>query len=488
VALSTEERDTITRLSLRHDAEIPELEAYDRYYEGTQPLTYMHPEILLEVEDRIRPVIIFWPQMVVDSVEERLRLEGFRTGDEDEDDELRRIWRANEMVVGFRQATVDALVMRRSYVSVGTNEDDADTPIVTPESPLELYVDTDPRTRKIRSALRRVNDVDPLGGVGARYATLYQPNETIWCTFNGEWVEDKRDQHGLGEVAIAPLVNRGRLRSSTHTPRNRAVERVGRSDLDPVIPLSDAACKMASDMMVAGEFVAIPLRGVFGITPDDLVDPKTGNKLTTMQAIMGRLFTIGDTEAKAFEFAAAQLQNFTGGLRELAQLVAGISGLPPHYMGQAGDNPASAEAIASSEARLNTRAERKQDAFEIGAARAARLIRRFINGRWDPMPEVDWRDVRTPTVAARADAAVKLFQAGVVPKRQTREDLRYTEEQIDRMEAEDEKAARENPLAQIAQAASDQRMMDVAGGGANGREPMMVGAGAGGNGAARPGA
>src|SRR5262245_18228008 len=146
--LSDEEQAIVTRLALRHDAEIPELEAYDRYYEGTQPLSYMHPDVLREVADRLRPVIIFWPQMVVDSVEERLRLEGFKTGDKALTGELWRVWRYNRMTLGMRQATVDALVMRRAYLCIGTNEEDPQTPIITPESPLELFADEDPRTRK----------------------------------------------------------------------------------------------------------------------------------------------------------------------------------------------------------------------------------------------------------------------------------------------------------------------------------------------------
>src|SRR5690606_1859304 len=109
--------------------------------------------------------------------------------------------------------------------------------------------------------------------------------------------------------------------------------------------------KMATDMMVAGEFVAIPLRALFGVPPDGFKDEK-GNPLTVLQALMGRLLTIPDEQVKAFEFAAAQLSNFTTAMREIAQLVASISGLPPHYMGMASDNPASAEAIAASEARL----------------------------------------------------------------------------------------------------------------------------------------
>jgi hypothetical protein len=469
--LTDEELSTITRLSLRHDAEIPEMEALDRYYEGTQPLQYMHPEILREVAPRIRPVIIFWPQMVVDSVEERLRLEGFKTGDKTLDKELWRVWKANRLQLGFREATVDSLVMRRSYLCVGTNEEDPQTPLVTPESPLELFVDTDPRTRRGRAALRRVTDTDESGGIAARYATLYLPNETIWCTgIGGGWKVDRRDRHNLGRLPIASLVNRGRLRSTTKTPRNTTVERQGRSDLDAVIPLSDGACKLATDMLVAGEFVAIPLRALFGVDEESFKDTE-GRPVSVLKAIMGRMLTIPDEQVKAFEFAAAQLQNFTGALSSMATLVASVSGLPPHYLGMSSDNPASAEAIAGSEARLATRAERKQDALGVGAIDAIQIIRRFQTGDWDPdlaVADCDWRNVRTPTVAAMADAAQKLFMTTprpIVPLRQTREKLGFSEPEIEAMEAEDEKQAEQDPIAQIARAGADQRIVEPAGAG-----------------------
>jgi len=459
VALTDTERATIDRLARLHDNEMGELEAYDRYYEGTQPLSYMHPEILLEVADRIRPVVIFWPQMAVDSIEERLRLEGFKTEDSDVNTELWRIWQANRMVLGFRQATIDSLVMRRSFVSVGTNPKDPDTPIVTPESPLELYVDLDPATRRVRAALRRVNDVDSFGGVAKRHATLYLPDVTIWCESNGGagYEEVRRDEHGLGMVPVAPIIYRPRLRSSTRSPRNLEVARLGRSALDPIIPLSDSANKLATDMMVAAEFVAMPLRGLFGVGPDDFEDQE-GNKTSPLRTIMGRLITIPDESAKAFEWASGQLSNFTEAMRALAELVVSVTGLPPHYLGKASDNPPSAEAIAASESRLATRAERAQDSLGVGAMDAAELILRFTKA-WDPAfasMTLDWRNVRTPTIGALSDASVKLFQAGIVPLPQTRAALGFDETEIAEMEAEDEVAAERAPSTQLARAMSGQ--------------------------------
>lgn len=463
MSLPDTDLDWVDYLSRRHDAEKPELEMLDRYYEGTQPLTYMHPELLREVGERIQPVIIAWPQLVVDSVEERLDVEGFKVADEGAaDDDLWRVWRANGLDVASHQGHVDALVMRRSYVCVGTNERDPDTPLITVESPLEVYADIDPRTRRVRAALRRVDEGDSVVRISERYATLYLPDRTIWYRWDGGWREEARDEHGLGEPPVVPLVNRPRLRAGCYSPKSRVTQlRHGRSELAPIVPLSDAANKMASDMMVAGEFVAIPPRGILGIGPDQLEDEQ-GNRLTAFQAIMGRLLMIPDEggAAKTFEFTAAQLANFTEAIGQLARLVASISGLPPDYLGLSTDNPPSAESRLAGEIRLIKRAERKQRAFGAAWTQVMRLVRRIQSGDWDPrlqLLETDWRDASTPTIAQKADAAIKLYtappgQRPIVPLRQTREDLGYSNTQIARMEAEDAREAEQDPLAALARA------------------------------------
>jgi len=65
-----------------HDRQIARLREYDAYYEGEQPLSYMHPELIQQLEGQVRQVVINWPQLIVDSVEERLNIEGFRRPDQ----------------------------------------------------------------------------------------------------------------------------------------------------------------------------------------------------------------------------------------------------------------------------------------------------------------------------------------------------------------------------------------------------------------------
>jgi hypothetical protein len=440
LGLPTSEQDWVTYLAQIHDQEARELKKLNDEYELRAVRSYMHPEILREVGDRLAQVVIAWPMLVVDSLEERLDVEGFRLADDDTaDEDLWRVWQENDLDEESQLAHIDAMVMKRCYAAVGTNEDDPDTPLVTFESPLEVYADIDPRARKVRAALRRYSGYQgSLAREPEFYATLYLPDQTIYYQregeFSGQYTETDRDQHGLGEVPIVPLINRTRL-----------ADYAGHSELAPILPLAHAANKIATDMMVAAEFLALPLRGVFGMGPEDLED-ESGNKLTAIQAMLGRLLMIPNVDGneKIFEFAAASLTNFTNVLDKIAQILASLGALPPHYLAFMPDNPASADAIRSGEIRLIKRAERKQRKLGGGHERTMRLVRRFQQGDWDPRLrrlETIWRDPSTPTVAQKADAAVKLFNLPqpIVPLEMTREKLGFTAAERARMDAEDAK-------------------------------------------------
>ncbi len=68
----------ITRLTLAHNAELPELRELLDYYESAQKRSYVHPELVDTLDERVRQVVINWPRPVVDALEERIDLQGFR--------------------------------------------------------------------------------------------------------------------------------------------------------------------------------------------------------------------------------------------------------------------------------------------------------------------------------------------------------------------------------------------------------------------------
>jgi hypothetical protein len=462
----------LNHLSRMHDSDLADLREKNDLYDGVAPLAYLHPDILREVEDRIQVVALGWPMLAVDPLEERLDVLGFRypEGEPDPDaapeelasaagdENLQKVWQENDLDEESQMGHVDALVMKRSYVVVGSNADDADVPLVTVESPLEMFALVDPRTRKVVAAVRRWAEAyDFVTQLPQRYATVYLPNSTSWFDQGPQgWRETGRDTHNVGEPLVAALTNRGRL-----------ADRYGRSELTPpLLALSHAANKIATDMMVAAEFHAIPLRALFGVGPEDFQD-EHGKRQSALQVIMGRLLAVPGIEGtdgggiRPHEFTASSLTNFHETLNQLGRHAAGLIGVDPSVLGMAtGDNPASAEALKSRELRLIKKAERRQRAFGGGWERAMRMVRRLQEGDWDPdarQLETIWRDAATPTRAQAADAAVKLVGAGkaVIPVQQAREDLGYTPAQQRRMAAWD--AAASNPLEDIARELADNR-------------------------------
>lgn len=433
--------DMLKQLIGLHDSQLSQLRELDAYYEGEQPLSYMHPELVQALEGQIRQVVINWPQMVVDAVEERLDIEGFRRPDmASGDSQIWELWEANDMDAGSQRTHVEALALGRSYVTAGSPDSPDDPPILTDESALDMIAVADPRTRETSAALRRwSSDGNEDGAAMADMATLYLPDRTRNYSKDksSTWQLVSEDVHDLGAVPVVPILNRSRRKKP-----------LGVSELRLVIPLSDAACKIATDMMVGANFHALPQYWATGVSESDFVD-ENDNPISVWKKVTGRIFSSENEQAKLGSLAASDLANFHKTLVALAQLVSSLCGLPPHYLGFSTDNPASAEGIKSSEARLVKRAERKQGMFDVGWEQLMRVAMRLETGRWDPALRrlaTAWRDPSTPTVAQAADAAVKTYQAGIVPLRFTRQRLRFSDAEISQMEQMDAEAAATLPI------------------------------------------
>jgi SPP1 Gp6-like portal protein len=437
--LDLEPDEWLRMLLFRHQLELDQLSALNNYYDGTQPLAYLHPELLAELGDQMQQVVINWPRLVVDAVEERLDVTGFRLPDaESGDAEMWRVWKANNMAGQSQQAHVDALVMRRSFIFVGANPKDANTPRITAESPLQVFAYYDPATRAEYAAVKRWHETDPFtGSLLNQYATLYLPDATHHYRFGGEsaWREIDRDEHHLGVPPVVTLANRGRL-----------LVPGGISELADIIPISDAACKIATDMMVGSEFHAIPRRWALGFDKADFED-QNGQPISIWSRLAGRIWSTSknkkDDGVEVGQFPESDLKNFHATIEILARIASALAALPPNYMGLSADDAASDAAIRSREARLVKRAERKCGSFGGGYEQVQRLVNRFQTGEWDPtLMELEtlWTDPATPTYAQKADAVTKLHGVGILPTEQAREDLGYSSAQRARMRQMDEDA------------------------------------------------
>lgn len=427
MAIEPEDLVTLNRLIKDLNKQFRPLLKLDAYLEGMQPLRFIHPDSFGEMNGKLTPLVINWPLLATDAYEHRLNLEGFRMpGEVDADQTMWDIWLDNDMLEGAQQAHVEALALGRAYAIVGADEDNPKSAIITAEHPLEVWAERDPRTKKTTAAVKRWRDDDQLD-----WATLYWPNETrFYARDTGRWVEqeDRRIEHGWGVVPVEALVNRGRL-----------LRQNGRSVFQPILSPADAANKLGTDMMQSAEYHAMPRRWAFGLTEADFVGPD-GQKLTTWEQVAGRLWATSahPNDVKVGQFPEADLSNFHNSIKLLAQIASQLLHLPPHYMAFVGDNPASADAIRSSESQLVSGVERMQTGFGGAWNRTMQTALRVAGADKDVIAaarrmETVWRDAATPTIAQKSDSVQKLVAGGVLPTEGGWDEMGYSPQRKKRL-------------------------------------------------------
>ena len=416
---------TIEKLGRRLDETTGHLSILDGYWLGTQPAAYLSPESKAALGNRLRVLAVNFPKLAVSSLAERLRVTGFRTAgpDTEPDDALWKVWRANRMEDQADAAHTDALVYGRSFVILWAGPNG---PRVTVESARQVAVDYDPATREVTAALKRWVDS------GTAHAVVYSPDAIRRYTAHGHtdtldaipltgWTLAATIPNPLGVVPVVPLVNRGRL-----------LDLHGVSEMSAVLDLADALNKVMSDAMVTSEYFARPRRLVTGL---EIVEDDDGNPINQFSDEANRVWQAEAPETKFGQFDPARLDGYADLAATITQQIGALTGLPPHYLGLHGDQPASADAIRSAEASLVARAQAKQRTFGQAWADVARLIVAVRDGT-DPHAldvETVWANPETRTPAQAADAAAKLAGIGVPLPVVLAENMGYSPAQIQRV-------------------------------------------------------
>ena len=382
------------------------LELRDCYYNGEQVIR----DLKISIPPQLQGLhtVIGWPQIGVDALEQRLDIEAWRyAGAPEASDELEEIIEANGLLNESQLAHLDSFIYGRSYAAGGSSEDPEAPPVITIESPMDMTLDYDARLRAARSALRLYKVGD------AQAAVLYLPNQTVHVqqSDSGGWEVTDRDMHDLGMVPVVRFAN-----------RPRAAERVGKSEINSaVMGITDAACRTLLGMEVAREFYGAPQRYILGASESAFQDAE-GNAKNAWETYIGRVLALERDEdgeiPQVGTFAAYDPSAYTKIVDLYARIMATQLGLPPHYLGYTTDNPASADAIRSTEAQLVKRAERKQASLGGPWSQVMRLALLIWHGEVPDRArriETVWRNPATPTMAAQTDATVKLVSAGIIP-------------------------------------------------------------------------
>lgn len=412
----------LNELQKKHQALMPEYKTKEAYYDGQVRLQSMGLSLPPELS-RLQ-VVVNWPRLAVDGVEERLDIEGFRlAGETATQSDLWKWWLLNDMPAESGRFHTEWLSQGRAYLTVSKRADGS-APIYKGESPRDMIAICDPRTEAVLHAARFYT-MDP-SSVDADSATLYLPDTTAYFfRFKGEWQEDTtlRDDHFLGETPVVIGGNRTRLGA-----------RWGQSEMEDVAQLTDAACRALTNLQGAQEFLAVPARYVFGVSEEDMTD-QNGQPITKWEAYIGRLNAFSDPNVKIQQLSGADLNQFVSIINMYARLASSVTGLSPSFLGLTSDNPVSAEALNAADHRLVKRAERKARSLDPVWRRLNQLGMLVMTGsipeetfRLEPI----WRNPATPTLASKAVAVAQLYNngSGLLPQEAAWQELGFSPERI----------------------------------------------------------
>jgi hypothetical protein len=425
------------RLLLR----MPLVTKYERYYDGDHPLSFVTSEYRAEFASMLRGVSDNWMPLVVDAVEERLHVEGFRMGEESEGDkEAWRIWQENSLDADSELLHSTALQTGAAYALVWYGENDR--PEITVEHPTQVIVAYESGSQRKRAAALKAWVDEWTGDVRAnvylrdgihkfksgRQVTIHDYRTrtgrdrnldvlgAMWVPLGGD---SEFVANPLGTVPIVEFRNRPRLLGD------------GRSEIADVISAQDQINKLVCDMLVAAEFSAFKQRWATGIEIPR--DPMTGRDLFEYPAAIDRLWSTESEGAKFGEFAETDLSNYVGALENRVQSLASRTRTPPHYLlGSSGSFP-SGESLKATETGLIAKCRSRQRHFGEAHEEVMRLAFAILD---DPrrdavMAETIWTDPESRSEAEHTDSLLKKMAMGV-PVRQLWEDAGYSQAQINR--------------------------------------------------------
>lgn len=430
------------------------LQALDDYYTGDHPLPFLTPAHAEKMRSQFRQMLeesrSNFMRLLVDVVDERLQVEGFRlSADSDiqSDKDSWEIWQANKMDSLSRLAFLDSLVKGVSYISVWSDTDDDGYADIAVEDALETIVAYTPGSNfRARDAALKVWS-DPTANL--ERATVYLPDGcyrfqrkqtdennllegtqgmTQQADAKRAWVPLESDDpyvaNPLNVVPIVPLRNRGRTLLE------------GESELADAWQVQNQINAFIFLLMLAGYFGAHRQRYAAGIKL--MQDEATGKLKEPFDTAIDKLWATENPDAKFGEFGQTDLGQYLKAIDQKVEHLAFVSRTPKHYLVSQGQEP-SGDAIKSAESGLVRKIERKQDSLGESLEEVMQLARMFQDpkAKTSVDSEVVWADAATESEAVRADATIKKYASGLIPKEQALEDLGYSQTQIARIMAID---------------------------------------------------
>ena len=466
--LADDERGLIAKLSGRLQEHARKNKLKWAYYEGKNALKDLN--IALPAVAGSIKAVVGWPEIVVDSLAERLEWQGWISPKADIS-ELDQVFAENDLASEFAKATLESLVTGMGFLEVSAGGDGEPTIIIDAVTANEATYMWDDRLNRMAAGY-----IEKTGENGEKYQTLHLPDRVISIITDPHEAEQETIcvKHGWGRCGLIRIPN-----------RSRAGKDAGASEITTAIEYyTDHGVRTVLGMEFNREYYTTPQRYLLNATFDQLGldEDATESDVIKMgwKVAMSKALVVppGDPDdglptITAGQFQAAPPTPYIEELKMMAQLVSAQSGVPVSYLGFASDNPPSADSIRATESRLVRRTELRQLAFGRPLCRdLAYVCKAILDGRppeWEFIAslEAKWLAAATPTLSATMDAMTKAVAAEITPKHSSvvwgRVGFSPTEQEIMRKElAEQSAAQRATALAGGAATIGDATVLELA--------------------------
>lgn len=375
------------------------------YYEGKNRVK----DLGISVPPELRNVTesVGWAKIAVDSLSDRVCLEGFVS---DSVEGLNDVFDANNLMSNAKMAHIDSFIYGTGFVVCGRGDTMIGEPevLVSIESPNSISTNFNLRKRRVDSAIHVYDFSKEKRGI------YFTENEVIPFTmidgFVYEDINEDRHEHGFGRVPIVQIINNGESGSTG-----------GHSEItEPIKAIINSVIRTLLGVEIMREFTLIPSKYVLGADAE-MFEDADGNMRSPHSVAMDRVLTLpsneNGTNPVVGQFAPGTGASHLEMLDSYSKLFAAEASLPHSYLGMdnAG-NLTSADAIKASESRLIKKAEDRIASVTQAWVEVAKLIVLIRDGEIpsDFVVEPQFKEPATPTRGATADEMVKYVQGGIL--------------------------------------------------------------------------
>jgi hypothetical protein len=404
-------------------------ETYDAYYSNEREIELIKREYQdVFGANELEPPRTNLSAVGVNAVAERLRIDGFRVGDEDNQagaDEASEIWRRNDLDVMHAVAHVETFVKARTFGLCWP--DRSGKAVITIEDPEQFAVARRPEPPYDVIAAAKFYTDD----WGVELAVLWLMegmykyrsgggSSELWTPPGGtsrvpsKWRPRDRDAF---TPAPTPWRNK-RVPVVEHANRQRLIKEPS-SDLVDVAPLADSHAKVLADLIIACSFGAVPIRTATGLkllrNPDDtLKTGPDGRPLSPFDVRADRAMVSENENAKFGTLPAADLAGYVSALEQILANVRIVTRVPAHYYGEGTSSGLAGETIKASEASLVRRVNGTHDPLGMSWRTLLSIALQLeSDANADAPVSVRWADTETRVEAQLIDGGTKLEAMGV---------------------------------------------------------------------------